>query len=412
MIAGGEPAAAGPDGPRDDRGGAAARPSAPAGGPLAGLRVLDAASLYAAPLLASLLADQGADVVKLEPPGGDAYRATGFWPLVARGKRSIILDPADADGRAALRGLVAVADVVVVNEPAARLAARGLDPETMLAVNPRLVVAHVSGYGADGPAAGRPGNGTMGEAFAGLTHMTGDAGGAPMLPSVPLGDAVMAYAGAFGVAAACHDVRVNGRPGRVVDVNPVEAMLHVVGPTLVSAAAELAAGAEPSGRLGGGLAGSALRDVFACADGRWLAVSVSTPRQLRDLAAVVGAPTGTAGEALGEAVRTWAGGLDRAEAVERLAAARLPGAPVNTAHDVVSDPHLRHRRALRTLRTPDGATVTVPAPAPRAAGDPDAHGLATGGAPDAGVLPTAGQHTGEVLREWTAPAQEPAASAK
>ncbi|WP_261563282.1 CoA transferase, partial [Frankia tisae] len=112
------------------------------------------------------------------------------------------------------------------------------------------------------------------------------------------------------------------------------------------------------------------------------------------------------------AVRTWAGGLDRAEAVERLAAARLPGAPVNTAHDVVSDPHLRHRRALRTLRTPDGATVTVPAPAPRAAGDPDAHGLATGGAPDAGVLPTAGQHTGEVLREWTAPAQEPAASAK
>ncbi|KJE22523.1 putative acyl-CoA transferase/carnitine dehydratase [Frankia torreyi] len=379
------------------------RDDANVGGPLAGLRVLDAASLYAAPLLASLLADQGADVVKLEPPGGDAYRATGFWPLVARGKRSVVLDLADAGERAALRGLVAAAHVVVVNEPAARLATRGLDPDTMLAVNPGLVVAHVSGYGADGPAAGRPGNGTMGEAFAGLTHMTGDADGPPMLPSVPLGDAVMAYAGAFGVAAACHDVRVNGGPGRVVDVNPVEAMLHVVGPTLVSAAAGVAAGAAPPGRLGGGLAGSALRDVFACADGGWLAVSVSTPRQLRDLAAVVGAPAGTAGGELGEAVRTWAGGLDRAEAVERLAAARLPGAPVNTAHDVVTDPHLRHRQALRTLRTPEGATVTVPAPSPRTAHDP-----ATGGAPQAGVLPKAGQHTGEVLREWAAPTHGPA----
>jgi formyl-CoA transferase len=137
-------------------------------GALAGLRVLDAASL-----LASLLADHGADVVKVEPPGGDGYRATPFWPLVARGKRSVVLDLGDPAGRAALRGLVAIADVVVVNEPAERLTRRGLDPASLLAVNPGLVVAHVSGYGADGPYGARPGNGTLSEAFAGLTHMTG-----------------------------------------------------------------------------------------------------------------------------------------------------------------------------------------------------------------------------------------------
>lgn len=217
----------------------------PAAGPLAGLRVIDAASLYAAPLLASMLADQGADVVKLEPPGGDPYRSTVFWPLTARGKRSVVLDLATDAGRQSLHGLVRAADVVVVNEPAARLARRGLDPDTLLTVNPSLVIAHVSGYGADGPLATRTGNGTLGEAFAGLTHMTGTADGPPVLPSVPLGDAVMAFAGAFGVLVAWHAVRTSGGPGRVVDVNPVDAMLHVVGPTLVEATAGAAAGATP-----------------------------------------------------------------------------------------------------------------------------------------------------------------------
>lgn len=148
--------------------------------------------------------------MKVEPPDGDGYRATPLWPLVARGKRSVVLDLAEPAGRAALRGLVAVADVVVVNEPAERLARRGLDPASLLAANPDLVVAHVSGYGADGPYATRPGNGTIGEAFVGLTHMTGAADGPPVLPSVPLGDAVMAFAGAFGVLAACLDVRSGG----------------------------------------------------------------------------------------------------------------------------------------------------------------------------------------------------------
>jgi formyl-CoA transferase len=370
-------------------------------GALAGLRVLDAASLYAAPLLASLLADHGADVVKVEPPGGDGYRATPFWPLVARGKRSVVLDLGDPAGRAALRGLVAIADVVVVNEPADRLARRGLDPASLLAVNPGLVVAHVSGYGADGPYAARPGNGTLSEAFAGLTHMTGAADGPPVLPSVPLGDAVMAFAGAFGVLAACLDVRAGGGRGRVVDVNPVEPMLHVVGPTLTAAAADppdpAATVPHPPGRLGSRMDGSALRNVFATADGHWVAISVSTARQLSSLAVLVGAPTDAAGPELEEAVRGWLADRYRADVIERLTLARLPVAPVNTAHDVVADPHVLHRRALRRLRTTDGRTVLVPAATPRV--DEDARAAADG-TTEPEVLPTVGQHTAQVLAEW------------
>jgi formyl-CoA transferase len=383
-------------------------------GALAGLRVLDAASLYAAPLLASLLADHGADVVKVEPPGGDGYRATPFWPLVARGKRSVVLDLGDPAGRAALRGLVATADVVVVNEPAERLARRGLDPASLLAVNPGLVVAHVSGYGADGPYAARPGNGTLSEAFAGLTHMTGAADGPPVLPSVPLGDAVMAFAGAFGVLAACLDVRAGGGRGRVVDVNPVEPMLHVVGPTLTgptltgpTLTAAVAGRADPPGpaatvphppgRLGSRMDGAALRNVFATADGHWVAISVSTARQLSSLAVLVGAPTDAAGPELEEAVRGWLADRYRADVIERLTLARLPVAPVNTAHDVVADPHVLHRRALRRLRTTDGRTVLVPAATPRADEDARAAADAT---TEPEVLPTVGQHTAQVLAEW------------
>jgi formyl-CoA transferase len=358
------------------------------GGPLAGLRVLDAASLFAAPLLSALLADHGADVAVLEQPGGDAYRATQFWPLTFRGKRSVVLDSTDPGTRETLHKLVAAADVVVVNEPAARLASRGLDPGTLLAVNPDIVVAHVSGFGADGPYADRPGNGTLAEAFAGLTHMTGDPAGPPVLPSVPLGDAVMALAGAFGVICACYDLRAHGTRGRIVDVNPVEAMLHVVGTIFAAPRDE----AGPPGRLGSRLAGAALRMVFRTADGGWIAMSISTPRQRRGLAALVGAPDGADGAALEEAVQHWLGSRERSEALARLIAARLPAAPVNNAHDVAADPHVRARKALRTLRTPDGEAVMLPAPAPRT----------VGAAPSStDTLAGVGEHTAEVLAQWT-----------
>ena len=327
-------------------------------GPLTGLRVLDASTLYAGPLLAALLADHGADVVTVEPPGGHPFRATRFWPLTARGKRSVTID-ADADdpgSRARLHGLVAAADVVVVNEPAARLARRGLDPPTLLTVHPALVVAQVSAYGADGPYADRAGNGTLAEAFTGFTDATRGPEGTPVLPGVLLGDSVMAWAGAFGVLAAVHAVRSGAAPGRVVDVNPVDAMLHVVGAPVTDSPAARSAGTR--------LPGVALRGVFATADGRWVALSVLTERQRSTLADLAGAP-GAEGTALESAVTDWISHLPGDEVIRRAVAARLPAAPVNDADDAAGDPHLVARGAFGNARTPDGRDVLIPTPAPR-----------------------------------------------
>lgn len=359
-------------------------------GPLAGLRVLDASSMVAAPLLCALLADQGADVVALEPPGGHPFRVSPLWLMTARDKRSVVVDDGD---RPTLHGLLAAADVVVVNEPEARLARRGLDPATLLAAHPALVIAHVSGYGADGPYADRPGNGTLAEAFAGLTGLTAGPDGAPVLLSTLLGDSVMAWAGAFGVLAACHDVRHNGARGRVVDVNPVDALLHVVGTTFLDVAAGTPSAGEASGATAGEIFRGVFRGVFRAADGRWVAVSVATARQRRALADLVGA-VDTEGPAFEEAVRTWVDGSPREEVLARALDARLPMAPVNDATDVASDPHVRARGLLRTVRTTDGAVLTVPAPAPRTAGTPPA---------GPAVVPALGEHTAEVVAEWRGP---------
>ena len=156
-------------------------------GPLSGLRVIDTSTLYAAPLIATLLADHGAAVIKIEPPGGDEYRNfTGrMWSLMARTKRSLVLDLNTDAGRDELRAMVPGTDVMVVNMPTAGLKKRGLDFDSLSAINPRLIMAHFSGFGLEGPYAGRAGNGTTSESLAGLTHMTGEADGPPVLPSVP-----------------------------------------------------------------------------------------------------------------------------------------------------------------------------------------------------------------------------------
>ncbi|ETB36328.1 acyl-CoA transferase [Mycobacterium avium subsp. hominissuis 10-5606] len=354
-------------------------------GALAGLRVLDAASLLAAPLISSVLADHGADVVRLEPPGGDPYResARHLWALTARRKRSLVLDLNTIEGRQELHSVVPAIDAVVVNEPTNRLRRRGLDHETLEHLNAGLIYVHVSGFGLDGPAADRPGNGTLAEAYSGLTHMTGDPDGPPVLPSVPLGDAVTAYVGAFGVLTAWYQRQLNGGVGQVVDVNPVDAMLHITAP-LVSGFDETA---PPPHRLGSRMADAALRNVFATRGGEWVAVSVSTPRQELSVRDLVGA---AASEDAEDALRRWTATRSRDEVLAAMYTARIPVAPVKTAHDIVADPHLQYRNAIEILRYGDGAPIGVPAPAPR---------LQSAG-PPSGQLSAIGEHTAEVLQEW------------
>jgi crotonobetainyl-CoA:carnitine CoA-transferase CaiB-like acyl-CoA transferase len=360
----------------------------PGGGALAGLRVLDTATLYAAPFISTVLADHGADVIKIEPPGGDDYRrgAARMWPVLARNKRSVVADLRSQDGAGLVRALVPELDVVVVNMPARLLTELGLDHGTLHAINPDLIYVHVTGFGLDGPYAARPGSGTLGEALSGLTHMTGAADGPPVLASVPLGDAVTGYVGAFGVLAACYHRMAHGARGQLIDVNPVDALLQVTGPVL----ARHTGGCPPPGRLGSGLAGSPLRGVFRTRDGAWVAISSSTPRHLREIAALCGhRELDGSGQPAGDVtpqVRRWVAGRERADVIATFAARRLPIAPVATAQDILDDEHLRARRAVRYVHTAEHGQVAGPAPAPRLLGgaadlawrtpDVDEHGAA------------------------------------
>lgn len=359
-------------------------------GPLRGLRVIDAASLYAGPFISTLLADHGADVIKVEPPGGDPYRVERrpLWPILARNKRSITLDLRSDAGCDLLRKLASRADVLVVNLLPHQLERRRLTWADLSAINPDLVLVCVTSYGLSGPSAELPGSGTLGEAFAGLTHLTGDPNGKPMLSSVPLGDAVTGWVGAFGVLAACYE-RTHGGRGQVIDVNPVDSLLHIAGPAL----AEFEPGQPPPGRLDGRLPGSPVRNTFRCLDGRWVAISCSTPRHLSELMELIGHRLDGPGiddGALDSAVARWTACHARGEVLERLAARRLPVAPVHDAETVQADPHVRARQAIRSVASTELGDRMTPDAAPRFGHRQDE---------SAWRCPDVGEDTHEVLAE-------------
>ena len=369
-------------------GGAAGSGSAPFGagphagphaGPLRGLRVLEVATLYSAPQVGALLGDLGADVVKVEQRGGDPMRAMGqhrdgravAWELVARNKRSIVLDLDDAatDVRAdratdrdVFTRLVGAADVLVENLTPAVRTRWGCTYEQLAAHNPRLVVVSVSCYGLTGPYADRPGAGTLAEAFAGLTHMTGEPDGPPMLSSVAVGDTVTAFWGVIGALAACWG-RDAGRGGdteprgRLVDVSMVEPMLHVMAGTIAGWDRE---GAPPI-RSGSRVPGGVPRNVYRTADDKYVAVSGTTDAQVGRVLGMLGrvdaasrdrfgtaAARRTSGDELDALVAAWIAARPRDDVVASFVGARVPISPVNDARDVLGDPQVRvlHHPAL------------------------------------------------------------------
>jgi crotonobetainyl-CoA:carnitine CoA-transferase CaiB-like acyl-CoA transferase len=372
-------------------------------GALAGLRVVDLSTLFAAPQLAALLADLGADVVKVEPPAGDPLEKIGAqrngrslpYVLANRGKRRVVVDVDTDDGRAALHRLAARADVVVSNQPLALLARWGCTPAELLARNPDVVVVTVSCFGTDGPWGDRPGNGSLAEAFAGLTHLTGEADGPPMLPSVALGDSVVALAGAFGVLAACwHRDARRAVPaeggggdttprGQHVDVSMVEPLVALLGP----AVAAWEPGAEPPTRTGSRVPGGVPRNVYRAGDGRFLVLSGTTDAQVARVLAVIGrdaaddhARFGRSTERLEHAdeldglVADWIAARPRDEAVAAFEGARIPVVPVHDLGELAAHPQVVARGGLGTVVDPVAGAVTVPGPVVHLQGTPMAQG--------------------------------------
>ncbi|MBM3675254.1 MAG: CoA transferase [Actinobacteria bacterium] len=322
---------------------------------LEGIRVVDMATVLAGPGAARYLADFGADVVKVEAPAGDGTRRMGWkppeggdaymWQLIGRNKRSIVLDLKTDAGRDRMRQLVAGADVLVENLRPGTLERLGLDPSELLAGNPGLVVLRVSGFGQDGPYAGRPGFATIAEARSGFASMNGEPDGGPLLPPIALTDEITALAGAFAVMVALHHRDHTGE-GQVVDVNLLETMIQMMG-ALPSAYAHLGY-VQP--RLGSGIPYTVPRGTYRCADGAWVAISTSAESvaaRVMDLVGVGDDPRFEtfAGriehrEELDAVVASWVGTRTEAEVLAAFEAAHAAAAPVYTMADVFADPHV------------------------------------------------------------------------
>ena len=376
--------------------------------------MLDLAILFSAPQISAMLGDLGADVVKLEPPprdgkpGGDPMRAMGArrdgvsltWALVSRNKRTITCDPATAEGRDLLYRLVVAADVVVENLPAATLAKWGATPDELLAVNPDAIVVSVSCYGSTGPYAGRDGNGSLAEAFGGLTNLTGEADGPPMLPSIALGDTLTAIAGVVGTLAACYHRDARGGRGQKVDVSMFEPVLQLLTGSIVG----YVDGDEPPRRTGSRVPNGVPRNVYRTGDDAWLVVSATTDNQIARLLPILGldTPEGLAkfakvadrvghADELDTLVAEWIAAHDRDEVIETFLGARLPVAPVNTVADIVADPHVQARGDVVTVDHPEVGPVRMVAPLARLSATP---------AEIRWAGPALGAHTDDVYRDW------------
>jgi crotonobetainyl-CoA:carnitine CoA-transferase CaiB-like acyl-CoA transferase len=261
--------------------------------PLAGVRVLDVSTVVAGPGAARHLADYGADVIKVERPGGDSTRGMGwradgdadslYWHTTNRGKRSCVLDLKTIEGRKRLLELSRDADILIENMRPGRLEALGLRPAHLHQSNARLVILRVTGFGQNGPYAQKPGFATLAEAMSGFASLTGEPDGAPLLPPVALTDEMTAIAGAFAAMVAFWHAQRTG-VGQVVDVNLLETMLQMLGP-LPSAWHHLNY-LQP--RLGSGLPYSIPRGTYRCVDGTWVALSASAESVAQRVLAVIG----------------------------------------------------------------------------------------------------------------------------
>jgi crotonobetainyl-CoA:carnitine CoA-transferase CaiB-like acyl-CoA transferase len=337
-------------------------------GPLSGVRVIDAATLFAGPLAAMHLGDMGADVVKVEHPRRpDPSRGHGpakdgqnlWWKTLGRNKRAMTLDLSRERGQEVFRRLAREADIVIENFRPDTLERWNLGYSVLSESNPGLILARVTGFGQVGPYRRRPGFGTLAEAMSGFAAMTGEPDGPPTLPPFGLADGITALATAFGVTSALHARAASGR-GQVIDLSILEPMLSVLGPQITRW--DQLGTVQP--RTGNRSANNAPRNTYRCADGRWVAVSTSSQSIAERVMRLVGRPdvvdapwfaTGSGRAAhvdeLDAAVAEWVAARTRDEVVASFEEAQAAVAPVYDASDIVADPQLT---ALGTvLRLPD-----------------------------------------------------------
>ncbi|HVZ42296.1 MAG TPA: CaiB/BaiF CoA-transferase family protein [Ramlibacter sp.] len=385
--------------------------------PLAGIKVLELGQLIAGPFAAKTLADFGAEVIKIEPPGsGDPLRkwrmlkdgTSVWWQVQSRNKRSLALDLRASEGQDIVRALAGAADVLVENFRPGALEGWGLAPETLMQANPRLVVLRISGYGQTGPYRDRPGFGLVAEAMGGLRHLTAEPGRVPVRVGVSIGDTLASLHGVIGILIALHERKRSGR-GQVIDVGLYEAVFNC----MESLLPEYSAFGAVRGPGGSALPGIAPTNAYKCSGGHYVLVAGNGDSIFKRLMAAIGRPdlaadpeladnTGRVArvEELDRAIGEWTAGRSVEEVLAVLDGASVPAGRIYTVADIAADPHYRARGMIESVRMDDGSTLEVPGIVPKLSRTPGAQRR---------NAPALGQDTDAVLREIGLTAEQIAA---
>ncbi|MES3004091.1 MAG: CaiB/BaiF CoA-transferase family protein [Pseudomonadota bacterium] len=359
-------------------------------GPLAGLKVLELGQLIAGPFAAKTLADFGADVVKIEPPGsGDPLRkwrllkdgTSVWWQVQSRNKRSLALDLKEPQAQDIVRKLASEADVLIENFRPGAMEGWGLSPDALLALNPRLIMLRISGYGQTGPYRDRPGFGVVAEAMGGLRHLTAEPGRVPVRVGVSIGDTLAALHGVIGILLALQHRHASGK-GQVIDVALYEAVFNC----MESLLPEYSAFGAVRGPAGSALPGIAPSNAYLCGDGGYALIAGNGDSIFKRLSAVIGRPefasdaelADNAGrvahvERIDAAIGAWTLSRTVDEVLAALDKAGVPAGKIYSVADIAADPHYAARGMLETVRMDDGSDITVPGIVPKLSLTPGSH---------------------------------------
>ena len=354
--------------------------------PLAGVKVVELGQLLAGPFAGTLLAYFGAEVIKVEPPGGDPIRGwrtlddTGtsfWWRSLGRNKRSVTLDLKSDAGRELAARLIDDSDVLIENFRPGTLENWGLGPERFKESNPGLIYTRISGYGQDGPYADKPGYASVCEGIGGLRYVNGFPGERPVRPNLSLGDTVAGLHAALGIALALLE-RHSSQQGQVVDVALFESVFNL----LEAVIPEFDGAGEIRQPAGSTVTGIVPTNTYRCADGKYVIIGGNGDSIFKRLMVTAERPDLAEDPRLAKnpgrveneaeidgAIEAWCATLPSPEVLAKLEANRVPCGPIYSAADMMADPHFQARGLFQQVEI-NGAPLKIPAIMPRLGGTP------------------------------------------
>jgi crotonobetainyl-CoA:carnitine CoA-transferase CaiB-like acyl-CoA transferase len=378
----------------------------PSDSALKGVKVIELGALIAGPYASALLAQFGAEVIKIEAPkDGDPLRkwrklhdgTSLWWYAQSRNKQSVTLDLKTPEAQEIVRKLVAQADIVIENFRPGTLEKWGIGWEQLSAINPKLIMVRISGYGQTGPASQRPGFAAIAECMGGLRYVTGYLDRAPVRTGVSLGDTLASLYGTVGALIAMHHLNVNGGKGQYIDVALYEAVFAV----MESLVPEYAAQGYVRERSGSALPGIAPSNTYLCGDGDYIAISGNGDGIFKRLMSAIGREdlandpelASNEGrvkhvESVDAAILEWTQRNDSPTVLATLQSADVPCGRIYTAADILEDEHYRARDMLQEFPLPDGANIMLPGIVPKLSATPGSTRW---------VGPKLGEHTRQVL---------------